>query len=86
MRIGYAPGACLRAHLEGLGYLRAEINQSGLLNARGSDRLYRCLTFPLDGHANLYGRGIGEAVVRHQFFHGPKADCTAGIAPTLAGA
>src|SRR5436305_8608962 len=48
MRIGYAPGACLRAHLQGLGYSRADIEQSGLWNARGCDRLYRCLTFRLD--------------------------------------
>lgn len=72
MRIGYAPGACLRARLENVGYARTEIEQSGLLNARGCDRLYRCLTFPLDGNANLYGHGLDRAGRRHYFLPRPK--------------
>ncbi|MGI8741943.1 MAG: toprim domain-containing protein [Bryobacteraceae bacterium] len=72
MRIGYAPGACLRAHLEDAGYARTEIEQSGLLNARGCDRFYRCLRFPLDGNANLYGRGLDRADRRHHFLPWPK--------------
>ncbi len=72
MHIGYAPGACLRAHLEDLGYAQAEIEQSGLLNARGCDRFWRCLTFPLDRNRNLYGRGIGDSAVRHRFLPRPK--------------
>jgi DNA primase len=70
MRIGYAPGANLRGHLESLGYSRASIQHSGLLNARGYDRFYRCLTFPLDDDINLYGRAIDG--VRHQFLPRPK--------------
>jgi DNA primase len=70
MRIGYAPGASLRGHLESLGYAHAAIQHSGLLNARGYDRFYRCLTFPLDGDSNLYGRAIDG--VRHQFLPRPK--------------
>jgi hypothetical protein len=41
-----------------------------LLNARGCDRFYRCLTFPLDSDANLYGRAIDGA--RHYFLPRPK--------------
>jgi DNA primase len=70
MRIGYAPGACLRRHLESLGYSQAGIAASGLLNERGWDRFYRCLTFPVDGDSNLYGRAIDG--VRHQFLPRPK--------------
>jgi len=70
MRIGYAPGACLRGHLEALGYAPATIEGSGLLNARGCDRFYRCITFPLNGDSNLYGRAIDEA--RHYFLPRPK--------------
>lgn len=65
MQIGYAPGGCLRAHLESRGYARQEIRDSGLLDARGRDRYYRCLTFPLD--ANLYGRSIDGGAPRHRF-------------------
>src|SRR5258708_6437257 len=68
--IGYAPGACVRGHLEARGYALAAIAASGLLNTRGCDRFYRCLTFPLDGNSNLYGRAIDG--VRHQFLPRPK--------------
>jgi DNA primase len=70
MRIGYAPGACLRGHLESIGYSAASIEASGLLNTRGWDRFYRCLTFPVDGDSNLYGRAIDG--VRHHFLPRPK--------------
>jgi DNA primase catalytic core len=65
MRIGYAPGGCLRAHLESCGYARQEVRDSGLLDVRGRDRFYRCLTFPLD--TNLYGRSIDGGAPRHCF-------------------
>jgi DNA primase len=67
MRIGYAPGGCLRAHLESCGYAQREIHDSGLLDARGRDRLYRCLTIPLENDANLYGRALGDDARRHRF-------------------
>jgi len=70
MRIGYAPGACLRGHLQSIGYSQDSIEASGLLNARGCDRFYRCLTFPLQSDANLYGRAIDG--LRHYFLPGPK--------------
>jgi DNA primase len=66
MRIGYAPGGCLRAHLESGGYTQREIRDSGLLDARGRDLFYRCLTFPLEGGENLYGRRM-DAGPRHLF-------------------
>jgi DNA primase len=67
MRIGYAPGGCLRAHLESCGYARQEIRDSGLLDVRGRDRFYRCLTFPLEGGENLYGRRVDDEGPRHLF-------------------
>jgi len=67
MRIGYAPGGCLRAHLASCGYAQREIRDSGLLDARGRDRFYRCLTFPLEGVENLYGRRVDDAGLRHLF-------------------
>lgn len=72
MRIGYAPGCCLRAHLERCGYRPQQIEDTELLDARGRDRLWRCLTFPLEGAANLYGRGIDGRAPRHRFLPGDK--------------
>ncbi len=37
MRIGYAPGVCLRAYLCGLGYDREWLRQCGLTDQRGRD-------------------------------------------------
>lgn len=66
MRIGYAPGGRLRAHLQRCGYSPEEIRNSGLLDAHGRDRFYRCLTFPISGD-NLYGRRMQESGLRHLF-------------------
>ena len=67
LRIGYAPGACLRAHLARLGCGRQAVLESGLVDARGFDVFFRCLTFPLPESGNLYGRSITESPVRHRF-------------------
>jgi DNA primase len=69
MRIGYAPGACLRAHLSGLGYALDALRQSGLVDLQGRDTLYRRIVFPCDG--TLYGRSLGPAA-RHRFLRGGK--------------
>jgi DNA primase len=69
MRIGYAPGACLRAHLRGLGYEPEPIRQSGLINAQGRDTLYRRIVFPCGD--NLYGRSI-DASSPHRFLRAGK--------------
>ena len=47
MRIGYAPGACLHGYLTRLGYSREELIARGLVDERGRDCFFRCLTFPL---------------------------------------
>jgi DNA primase len=73
MRIGYAPGACLRAHLEALGYARTSLERCGLIDPQGRDRLWRCLVFPLEEAGNLYGRAIDDGrVPRHCFLPRPK--------------
>jgi DNA primase len=72
MRIGYAPGGCLRAYLEGLGYARAAIDSSGLIDARGRDRRWRAITFPIAETASMYGRQIDPADGRHRFLARPK--------------
>jgi len=69
MRIGYAPGRCLRAWLGQLGYSVAALRQAGLVNAGGCDTYSHRIVFPLEG--NLYGRSIGEAVP-HRFLPGGK--------------
>lgn len=66
MRIGYAPGACLRAHLRSLGYEPEQIRQSGLINSQGRDTLYRRMVFPHGN--NLYGRSV-DASAPHRFLH-----------------
>jgi DNA primase len=73
LRIGYAPGACLRAHLEGLGHETAEMRRLGLIDDRGRDRFWRCLTFPLEETGSLYGRSIDPGhTPRHRFLPRPK--------------
>jgi DNA primase len=72
LRTGYAPGACLRAHLEGLGYPRTQLQSAGLMDERGRDRFFGCLTFPLEEAGNLYGRALGEGQPRHRFLPRPK--------------
>jgi DNA primase len=72
MRIGYAPGACLRGYLERLGYHRRELTACGLVDDRGRDCFFRCLTFPLEQAGNLYARSIADGMCRHRFLPGGK--------------
>jgi len=69
MRIGYAPGRCLRAWLSQLGYALPVLQQAGLVNASGYDTYAHRIVFPLEG--NLYGRSIGDAAP-HRFLPGGK--------------
>jgi DNA primase len=64
MRIGYAPGRCLRSWLESLGYPQPYLRDTGLLTPSGSDTFSHRIIFPLEG--NLYGRSIGWAAP-HRF-------------------
>src|SRR5260370_37504187 len=72
MRIGYAPGACLRGYLERLGYSRQALLECGLTDERGRDGFFRCLTFPLQQAGNLYGRSLSNGICRHRFLPGSK--------------
>jgi DNA primase len=72
MHIGYAPGGCLRAHLEDLGYSRQAIVASGLTGMDGRDRMWRSIVFPLEQNESMYGRHIGCDRVRHRFLARPK--------------
>jgi DNA primase len=83
MRIGYAPGACLRGYLERLGYQRPALLERGLIDGRGRDAFFRCLTFPLEQSGNLYGRSIANDICRHRFLPGTKGGLY-GWAPALA--
>lgn len=69
MRIGYAPGRCLRAWLTDLGYPTSVQRQAGLLNAAGNDAFVQRIVFPLEG--NLYGRSI-RGSAPHLFLPGSK--------------
>ena len=69
MRIGYAPGRCLRAWLTQLGYPASVLRQAGLVNAEGRDAFTRRIVFPLEG--NLYGRSI-RGSTPHMFLPGSK--------------
>ncbi len=69
MRIGYAPGRCLRSWLTQLGYPLPMLRQIGLVTANGYDAYTHRIVIPLE--ANLYGRSIcGSA--RHRFLPGAK--------------
>jgi DNA primase len=69
LRIGYAPGRCLRACLSSLGYPLECLQQAGLVNADGHDTFSHRIVFPLE--TNLYGRSIGAAAP-HRFLPGGK--------------
>lgn len=69
MRIGYAPGACLRAHLQSLGYPSEMIRQAGLITSQGRDTLYHRIVFPFGD--NLYGRSL-DGHVPHRFLRHSK--------------
>jgi DNA primase len=70
MRIGYAPGGCLRGWLMELGYSLAALRQAGLVTAMGYDAYVRRIVFPLQG--NLYGRRISTSAPPHRFLPGAK--------------
>jgi DNA primase len=70
MRIGYAPGGCLRGWLTQLGYSIGTLQQAGLVTAVGYDAYTHRVVFPLDG--NLYGRSLSAAAPPHRFLPGAK--------------
>ena len=70
MRIGYAPGGCLRSCLLQLGYPLSVMQRAGLINAFSHDSYSRRIVFPLDG--NLYGRSIRSSSSPHLFMPGSK--------------
>jgi DNA primase len=70
MRIGYAPGGCLRGWLTQLGYPLHALRQTGLVTAAGYDAYKHRIVFPLE--SNLYGRSISETAPPHRFLPGAK--------------
>jgi DNA primase len=70
MRIGYAPGGCLRTWLTELGHPLTALHQAGLVTISGHDAYKHRIVFPLEG--NLYGRSISPAALPHRFLPGSK--------------
>jgi DNA primase len=70
MRIGYAPGGCLRGWLMQLGYPLQALRQAGLVTAAGYDAFIHRIVFPLE--ANLYGRSLSASAPAHRFLPGLK--------------
>ena len=70
MRIGYAPGSCLRGWLTQLGYPFQVLRQTGLVTAAGYDTYMHRVVFPLEG--NLYGRSLSASAPPHRFLPGAK--------------
>jgi DNA primase len=70
MRIGYAPGGCLRGWLTQLGYALPALRQAGLVSTAGYDTYTHRIVFPLEG--NLYGRSISPSAPPHRFLPGSK--------------
>ena len=70
MRIGYAPGGCLRGCLMELGYPLERLRQAGLVTASGYDAYICRVVFPLED--NLYGRSLSAAAPPHRFLPGAK--------------
>jgi DNA primase len=70
MRIGYAPGGCLRGWLTQLGHPLPALHDAGLVTGMGYDTYVRRIVFPLEG--NLYGRSLSAAAPPHRFLPGAK--------------
>jgi DNA primase len=70
MRIGYAPGGCLRGWLTKLGYPLPILRQAGLVTGLGYDTYIHRIVFPLEG--NLYGRSLSASAPPHRFLPGAK--------------
>ena len=70
MRIGYAPGGCLRGWLTQLGHSLPALRQAGLVTGVGYDAYVHRIVFPLEG--NLYGRSLSLAAPPHRFLPGSK--------------
>jgi DNA primase len=70
MRIGYAPGACLRSWLMELGHPLTALAQAGLVTSAGYDAYVHRIVFPLEG--NLYGRSISTSAPPHRFLPASK--------------
>jgi DNA primase len=70
MRIGYAPGGCLRGWLTQMGYPLPTLRQTGLVTDRGYDAYVRRIVFPLED--NLYGRSLSPLAPPHRFLPGAK--------------
>ena len=70
MRIGYAPGGCLRGWLTQMGYPLQVLRQAGLVTASGYDSYRHRVVFPLE--ENLYGRSLSVAAPPHRFLPGAK--------------
>jgi DNA primase len=70
MRIGYAPGGCLRGGLAQLGFPVETLRQAGLVTGAGYDAYIHRIVFPLEN--NLYGRSLSTAAPPHRFLPGAK--------------
>jgi DNA primase len=70
MRLGYAPGSCLRRFLLQAGYPVSSLQDTGLVNAAGYDSFCRRIVVPLE--CNLYGRSISASAPPHRFLPGSK--------------
>jgi DNA primase len=70
MRIGYAPGGCLRGWWTQLGYPLQALRQAGLVTGAGYDTYIHRIVFPLE--ANLYGRSLSAMAPAHRFLPGAK--------------
>jgi DNA primase len=70
MRIGYAPGGCLRGWLTQLGHSLPALREAGLVTSMGYDAYVRRIVFPLEG--NLYGRSLSASAPPHRFLPGSK--------------
>jgi DNA primase len=70
MRIGYAPGACLRRWLLQLGHPLVALCEAGLVTSAGYDAYMHRIVFPLE--SNLYGRSISASAPPHRLLPGSK--------------
>jgi len=62
----------LRRYLTKRWFTSQAMRASGLVDERGRDSLFRCLTFPLKPAGTLYARSLSNGIYRHRFLLGSK--------------
>ena len=84
MRIGYAPGGCLRGWLTQLGYPLQALRQAGLVTGAGYDAYTRRIVFPLERQP-LWPQSIGHGAAPSFLARRQGRFVRVGASPSVSG-